>query len=112
MSFLDRFMHQNDQKQKFPEASPVTKLEVARQPLIESPCCEAPSSSLTRSSNGVYPNGTRRCVRCSQPFCHIELTNNRRSPFKAVVGVRNKIKQGNITNDPHTAPNRNRSYTA
>lgn len=36
--------------------------------VIESPCCHAPSSSMTGIHSRAADNDQRRCIRCRQPF--------------------------------------------
>jgi hypothetical protein len=57
--------------------------------MIESPCCEAPSTSLIRVARRLTPNDDRRCIRCRQPFCRIDV-DGRKSPFRVAVGARAK----------------------
>jgi hypothetical protein len=66
----------------------VIKTEISRMPVIESPCCEAPSTSLIRRERRVMPNGDGRCVRCRQPFCRIDISESPRQPLKPAIGAR------------------------
>jgi hypothetical protein len=67
----------------------VNKIQISRVTLIESPCCDAPSTTLAPVSASTVRNrdGRRRCVRCRQPFCRIDVDDRRTPPLKVVVGA-------------------------
>jgi hypothetical protein len=64
----------------------VNKIKISRVPVVESPCCKAPSTSMNQDY-GLTKNKDRRCVRCRQAFCRIGVDDSER-PLKAVVGAR------------------------
>jgi hypothetical protein len=71
----------------------VNKTKISRVPLIVSSCCDAPSTSQSRVSSGDGDERSsrvpkRRCVRCRQVFCLIDVDERREPPLKAVVGAR------------------------
>jgi hypothetical protein len=44
------------------------------QPILESPCCEAPSTTMNRGLGAHLGEDDRRCVRCQHVFgCAIEV---------------------------------------
>jgi hypothetical protein len=64
----------------------VNKIKISRVPLIESPCCTAPSTTMNPVICDAKSN-ERRCVRCRQVFCRIDVSDEEQ-PLKAVVGAR------------------------
>ena len=64
----------------------MNKNQVSNVPVIESPCCQAPSTTM----NPVICDARskeRRCVRCRQVFCRIDVEDGEQ-PLKAMVGAR------------------------
>jgi hypothetical protein len=45
-------------------------------PLIESPCCSAPSTTMNTVISDARSKD-RRCVRCRQVFCRIDIDEGR-----------------------------------
>jgi hypothetical protein len=66
----------------------VNKIKISRVPLIESPCCAAPSTTMNPVISDARSKD-RRCVRCRQTFCRIDVGDSER-PLKAVVGARSE----------------------
>jgi hypothetical protein len=63
----------------------VNKIKISRVQLIESPCCIAPSTTMNPVISDARSK-ERRCVRCRQTFCRIDV-NGSEQPLKATVGV-------------------------
>ena len=63
------------------------KTKISRVPVIESPCCGAPSTTMSRATAHIETNRNRRCVRCRQAFCRIDVPDNPEEPFKVTVGA-------------------------
>jgi hypothetical protein len=66
----------------------VNKTKISRVQLIESPCCTAPSTTMNTTISDARSN-ERRCIRCRQVFCRIDVEDGER-PLKVVVGARAK----------------------
>jgi hypothetical protein len=64
----------------------VNKIKISRVQLIESPCCAAPSTTMNPVISDARSKD-RRCVRCRQVFCRIDVEDGE-LPLKAVVGAR------------------------
>jgi hypothetical protein len=64
----------------------VNKTKISRMPVIESPCCTAPSTTMNTVISDARSN-ERRCIRCRQVFCRIDVEDGEQ-PLKAVVGAR------------------------
>ena len=64
----------------------MNKTKISRVQLIESPCCAAPSTSMNPVISDAHSK-ERRCVRCRQVFCRIDVHDGEQ-PLKAVVGAR------------------------
>ena len=64
----------------------VNKIKIGRVQLIESPCCVAPSTTMNPVISDARSKD-RRCVRCRQVFCRIDVGEGEQ-PLKAVVGAR------------------------
>jgi hypothetical protein len=64
----------------------VNKIKISRVPLIESPCCTAPSTTMNPGICDAKSN-ERRCVRYCQVFCRIDV-GDEEQPLKAVAGAR------------------------
>jgi hypothetical protein len=64
----------------------VNKIKISRVAVIESPCCTAPSTTVNPLICDAK-SSDRRCVRCRQVFCRIDVDDSER-PIKAVVGAR------------------------
>jgi hypothetical protein len=65
----------------------VNKIKISRVQVIESPGCAAPSTTM----NPVISDARckdRRCIRCRQVFCRMDVDDSRKQPLKAVVGAR------------------------
>jgi hypothetical protein len=60
--------------------------QISRMPIIESPCCTAPSTPMNTVIS-IAHSKDRRCVRCRQVFCRIDVDDGER-PRKALVGAR------------------------
>jgi hypothetical protein len=52
----------------------------------ESPCCAAPSTTMNPVISDARSKD-RRCVRCRQVFCRIDVGDGEQ-PLKAAVGAR------------------------
>jgi hypothetical protein len=65
----------------------MSKNNLSRVPLIESPCCQAPSTTMNPIRSD-YRSNERKCIRCRQVFCRIDVSRSRKSPLKVVVGAR------------------------
>jgi hypothetical protein len=63
----------------------MNKTKISRMPVIESPCCIAPSTPMNTVIFDARSKD-RRCVRCRQVFCRIDVGDSER-PLKAVVGA-------------------------
>jgi hypothetical protein len=63
----------------------VNKIKISRMPLIESPCCVAPSTTMNPVISDARSK-ERRCVRCRQVFCRIDVEDGEQ-PLRAVVGA-------------------------
>jgi hypothetical protein len=63
----------------------VNKFTSAGVPVIESRCCAAPSTTMNPVISDA-PSRDRRCVRCRQVFCRIEI-NDSDQPLKVAVGA-------------------------
>jgi hypothetical protein len=63
----------------------VNKIKISRMPLVESPCCSAPSTTMNTVISDARSKD-RRCVRCRQVFCRIDVEDGGQ-PLKAVVGA-------------------------
>lgn len=60
--------------------------KISRMPLIESPCCSAPSTTMNPVISDAR-NRDRRCIRCRQGvFSRIDVDETKR-PLKAVIGA-------------------------
>jgi hypothetical protein len=66
----------------------VNKTKISKVPVIESPCCAAPSTTMNPVISNARSND-RRCVRCRQVFCRIDVDDSGR-PLKAAIGARAK----------------------
>lgn len=64
----------------------MNKTKISRVTLIESPCCAAPSTTMNPVVSDARSKD-RRCVRCRQVFCRIDVDDTER-PLKAIVGAR------------------------
>jgi hypothetical protein len=64
----------------------VNKIKISRIPVVDSPCCTAPSTTMNPVICDAKSN-ERRCVRCRQVFCRIDVGEDEQ-PLKAVVGAR------------------------
>jgi hypothetical protein len=64
----------------------VNKIKISRIPVVDSPCCMAPSTTMNPVICDAKSN-ERRCVRCRQVFCRIDVSDAEQ-PLKAVVGAR------------------------
>jgi hypothetical protein len=64
----------------------VNKIKISRVPVIESPCCTAPSTPMNTVISVAYSKD-RRCVRCRQVFCRIDVDDSEQ-PLKPMVGAR------------------------
>jgi hypothetical protein len=64
----------------------VNKIKISRIPVVDSPCCMAPSTTMNPVICDAKSN-ERRCVRCRQVFCRIDVGDGEQ-PLKAVVGAR------------------------
>jgi hypothetical protein len=64
----------------------VNKIKIARVPVHESPCCAAPSTTMNPVISDARSKD-RRCVRCRQVFCRIDVDGGEQ-PLRAVVGDR------------------------
>jgi len=65
----------------------VNKIKISRVQLIQSPCCAAPSTTMNPVISDARSKD-RRCVRCRQVFCRIDVNDSREQPLRAVVGAR------------------------
>jgi hypothetical protein len=63
----------------------VNKIKISRMPLIASPCCAAWSTTMNPVISDARSKD-RRCVRCRQVFCRIDVKDGEQ-PLKAVVGL-------------------------
>jgi hypothetical protein len=63
----------------------VNKTKISRVQLIESPCCTAPSTTMNPVISDARSK-ERRCVRCRQTFCGIDVEDGEQ-PLRAVVGA-------------------------
>jgi hypothetical protein len=63
----------------------VNKIKISRMPVIESPCCKAPSTPMNTVISDARSKD-RRCVRCRQVFCRIDVGDGKQ-PLKALVGA-------------------------
>ena len=62
----------------------MSKNNISQMPLVESPCCQAPSTTMNPAKADIRGN-ERRCVRCRGVFCRIDV---REGKLKVVVGAR------------------------
>ncbi len=46
--------------------------KINKRPTVESRCCKAPSTPMSQAF-GLTANRDRRCVRCRQVFCAIQV---------------------------------------
>jgi len=53
----------------------VNKIKISRMPLVESPCCVARSTTMNPIISDARSND-RRCVRCRQVFCRIDVDDS------------------------------------
>jgi len=63
----------------------VNKTKISRLPVIESSCCTAPSTPINTVISDARSKD-RRCVRCRQVFCRIDVDRGEQ-PLKAMVGA-------------------------
>ena len=63
----------------------MNKTKISRMPIIERPCCTAPSTPMNTVISDARSKD-RRCIRCRQVFCRIDV-NESKMPLKAVVGA-------------------------
>ena len=66
----------------------MNKFHISRMRLVESPCCAAPSTTMNPVISDARSKD-RRCVRCRQVFCRIDV-NDSKQPLKVAVGARGK----------------------
>ena len=66
----------------------MNKTKISRVQLIESPCCAAPSTTMNPVISDARSK-ERRCVRCRQTFCRIDVDDGEQ-PLKVAVGARAK----------------------
>ena len=64
----------------------MNKIKISRVPLIESPCCAAPSTTMNPVISDARSK-ERRCVRCRQTFCRVDVDDGEQ-PLKVVIGAR------------------------
>jgi hypothetical protein len=64
----------------------VNKTKISRMPVVESPCCTAPSTPMNTVISDARSKD-RRCIRGRQVFCRIDV-NDSEQPLKAMVGAR------------------------
>ena len=64
----------------------MNKTKISKVLVIESPCCAAPSTTMNPVICDAKSND-RRCIRCRQVFCRIDVREGEH-PLKAVVGAR------------------------
>jgi hypothetical protein len=64
----------------------MNKTKISGVQVIQSPCCAAPSTTMNPVISDARSK-ERRCVRCRQTFCRIDVNESER-PLKAVVGAR------------------------
>jgi hypothetical protein len=62
----------------------VNKIKISRIPVVDSPCCMAPSTTTNPVICDAKSN-ERRCVRCRQVFCRIDVDDSEQ-PLKTMVG--------------------------
>jgi hypothetical protein len=62
------------------------KNNISRVLVLESPCCSAPSTTMNPVISDARSKD-RRCVRCRQVFCRIDVEDGEQ-PLKAMVGAR------------------------
>jgi hypothetical protein len=62
------------------------KNPIMKHPVQESPCCAAPSTTMNPVISDARSK-ERRCVRCRQTFCRIDVDDSER-PLKAAVAAR------------------------
>jgi hypothetical protein len=68
----------------------VNKIKISRVQLIESPCCVAPSTTMNPVISDARSKD-RRCVRCRQVFCRIDVDQEE---IMRVVGVGSRTQAG------------------
>ena len=64
----------------------MNKTKISNVPVIQSPCCAAPSTTMNPVISDARSK-ERRCVRCRQTFCRIDVGDGEQ-PLKVVVGAR------------------------
>ena len=64
----------------------MNKIKISRMPIVEIPCCTAPSTTMNPVISDARSKD-RRCVRCRQVFCRIDVGDGEQ-PLRAVVGAR------------------------
>lgn len=50
----------------------MSKVKISKVPIVESPCCTAPSTTMNTVVSDARSK-SRRCVRCRQVFCRIDI---------------------------------------
>ena len=68
----------------------MNKTKISKVPVIESPCCAAPSTTMNPVISDARSK-VRRCVRCSQVFCRIEVDQEE---IMRVVAVGRRTQAG------------------
>jgi hypothetical protein len=63
----------------------VNKIKISRMPIVQSPCCTAPSTPMNTVISDARSKD-RRCVRCRQVFCRIDVDDSE-EPLKPMVGA-------------------------
>ena len=63
----------------------MNKTKISRVQLIESRCCAAPSTTMNPVISDARSK-ERRCVRCRQVFCRIDVEDGEQ-PLRAMVGA-------------------------
>jgi hypothetical protein len=66
----------------------VNKTIISKVPVIECPCCAAPSTTMNPVISNARSND-RHCVRCRQVLCRIDVEDSGRL-LKAAMGARAK----------------------
>jgi hypothetical protein len=65
----------------------VNKNQISRVPLIASPCCSAPSTTMNPISSDRRSN-ERKCVRCRGVFCRIDIRG--KGAMRPALGINAK----------------------
>jgi hypothetical protein len=68
----------------------VKKIKISRMPIVQSPCCTAPSTTMNTVISDARSK-SRRCIRCRQVFCRIDLDGEQEIMR---VGVGRRIQTG------------------